>query len=117
VRRQTCHTCGITRPALTETSLKPSPHSGLLSLAHGRPLLISRPTSLSAIVERERCGAVFEPTISGLCEATRLLQASYGDYQRNAQPTVTTHFSKAAFIERYAALYHELLTAAMPHST
>src|SRR5690606_39322287 len=96
--------------------LKPSPHSGLLSLAHGRPLLISRPTSLSAVVERERCGVVFEPTIPGLCGAIRLLQSSYADFQRNAQPTVKTHFSKAVFVERYAALYHELLTAAIPHS-
>ena len=96
-------------PALTETSLKPSPHSGLLSLAHGRPLLISRPTSLSAIVERENCGVVFEPTIPGLCDAIRLLQARYDDFQENAQPTVKAHFSEATFIERYATLYEELL--------
>jgi glycosyltransferase involved in cell wall biosynthesis len=99
-------------PALSETSLKPCPHSGLLSLAHGKPLLISRPTSLAGVVERERCGVVFEPTISGLCNAVRVLQASYSDFQRNAQPTVQAHFSKAAFIERYADLYDKLLGAA-----
>ena len=96
-------------PALTEHSLKPAPHSALLSLAHGKPVLVSRPTSLSSVVEMAKCGVVFEPSVDGLCEAIRELRANYHVYQERAQPAATECFSRAQFLARYATLYNSLL--------
>lgn len=97
-------------PALTDFSLKPAPHSALLSLAHGKPVLVSRPTSLSSVVEMAKCGVVFEPSVDGLCKAIRELMANYRLYQECAQSTATEYFSRAQFLARYAALYSSLLT-------
>lgn len=52
--------------ALTHNSLKPCPHSGLRSLAHGKPVLVSHATSFAGIVKARGCGVVFEPTVESL---------------------------------------------------
>ncbi|MGF1615151.1 MAG: glycosyltransferase family 4 protein [Gammaproteobacteria bacterium] len=96
-------------PALMETSLKPCPHSGLESLAHGKPVLVSRPTSISDIVEREGCGVTFEPNIASLCDSIARLRQSYGGYQERAQPTAARMFSREIFVDYYRQLYLSLL--------
>jgi glycosyltransferase involved in cell wall biosynthesis len=97
-------------PALTETSLKPCPHSGLLALAHGKPVLASRPTSFSDLVAREQCGVVFEPSIPSLCAAIRQLIAGYDGYQSYTHAAIRTRFSEAEFLARYEALYAAVLS-------
>jgi glycosyltransferase involved in cell wall biosynthesis len=96
-------------PALAHNSLKPCPHSGLHSLAHGKPLLVSSATSFAHLVEERQCGVVFEPTIPSLCDAIRELKSRYSHYQANALPTSQACFSRAEFVGRYAALYTSLL--------
>jgi glycosyltransferase involved in cell wall biosynthesis len=96
-------------PALEADSFKPCPHSGLHSLAHGKPLLASRAVSVAGIVERSRCGVVFDPTVESLSAAIQQLVANYGDYQPNAVPTLEREFSKDGFIERYGKLYASVL--------
>lgn len=96
-------------PALETDSFKPCPHSGLHSLAHGKPLLASRAASIAGIVERERCGVVFQPTAEDLCKAVAHLSAHYDDYQVNTYRTLEGTFSKSGFIERYGKLYASLL--------
>src|SRR5690606_3074767 len=96
-------------PALESDSFKPCPHSGLHSLAHGKPLLASHAASISGIVERERCGEVFQPTAESLCKAVSHLPENYDDYQVNTYRTLEGKFSKSGFIERYGKLYASLL--------
>jgi glycosyltransferase involved in cell wall biosynthesis len=96
-------------PALEADSFKPCPHSGLHSLAHGKPVLASRSASIAGIVERTQCGMVFEPTVDSLCKAVTQLAANYDDYQVNAFRTLERKFSKSGFIERYGKLYQSLL--------
>ena len=96
-------------PALNADSFKPCPHSGLHSLAHGKPVLASRAASIAGIVDREHCGVVFEPTVDSLCGAVTQLRANYDAYQVNTFRTLERKFSKSGFIERYGKLYASLL--------
>ena len=98
-------------PALAYHSLKPCPRSGLHSLAHGKPLLVSSVTSFAGLIEENQCGVVFEPNIESLCTAILELKNRYQHYQANALPTSLACFSKAEFVERYAALYTSLVRA------
>lgn len=97
-------------PALEGDSFKPCPHSGLHSLAHGKPLLVSRAASIAGIVERHRCGVVFDPTIRSLCGAIQQLSSNYDDFQANTLATLNRKFTPDGFIERYGKLYESLLT-------
>lgn len=96
-------------PALEADSFKPCPHSGLHSLAHGKPVLASRAASIAGIVDREHCGVVFEPTVDSLCRAIAQLNANYDAYQVNTMRTLERKFSRSGFIERYGKLYASLL--------
>lgn len=96
-------------PALEPDSFKPCPHSGLHSLAHGKPLLVSQAVSIAGIVDRHRCGVVFEPTVESLRAAIERLAAHYDEYQANALPTLAREFSRRRFIERYSRLYTTML--------
>jgi glycosyltransferase involved in cell wall biosynthesis len=96
-------------PGLSATSLKPCPHSALESLAHGKPVLVSRPASLSAIVAREGCGVVFEPNIESLCEGTLELMQNYAGFQERAHAAVERNFSREVFLDRYRKLYASML--------
>ena len=96
-------------PALTSASLKPCPHSGLHSLAHGKPVLASRYLSLSRIIKRNQCGVVFEPTVDALSDAIRRLQDNYDEYRLNTHKTVERKFSNEGFLERYEEVYSSLI--------
>jgi glycosyltransferase involved in cell wall biosynthesis len=96
-------------PGITYSSLKPCPHSGLESLAHGKPLLVSYPTSINSIIFRCNCGVVFEPDIQSLVQAIEHLMVNYGWYQGNCHPTIEKYFSEEVFISRYRTLYHSML--------
>jgi glycosyltransferase involved in cell wall biosynthesis len=95
--------------ALTHNSLKPCPHSGLHSLAHGKPVLVSHATSFAGIVKARGCGVVFDPSIGSLHAAIRLLMDHYAGFQANARSTSRECFSKTEFVERHQELYMQLL--------
>ncbi len=101
----------IILPGLAHNSLKPCPRSGLHSLAHGKPLLLSSVTSFAGLMEERQCGVVFEPTIDSLRTAILELKDRYQHYQANALPTSLACFSKTEFVDRHAALYTSLLRA------
>ncbi len=96
-------------PAPRRTASKPCPHSGLESLAHGRPVLVSRPTSIAHIVKQTDCGVLFEPTEESLESAILELRRRYDDYQRNCHSTVERRFSPDVFLMRYQRLYESML--------
>lgn len=96
-------------PGLEYNSLKPCPHSALESLAHGKPVLISKPTSISALIERNRCGLVFEPSSDSLEAAIKYLITNYGDFQVNCHRAIQQNFSRQIFIEKYRALYSSMV--------
>ncbi len=96
-------------PGLSYESLKPAPQSALDSLAHGKPVLVSRPTSIAGIVERNGCGVVFDPRVESLRAAVRLLEKNYAAYQASCHRTVEETFCPRMFVERYRGLYHSIL--------
>lgn len=95
-------------PALTETSLKPCPHSGLHSLAHGKPVLVSSYLSMSRIVKQSQCGVVFEPTVESLSMAIQRLKNEYKHYQKNTYSAVKNYFSYSSFISKYKDVYFSI---------
>jgi glycosyltransferase involved in cell wall biosynthesis len=96
-------------PGLASNSLKPCPHSGLEALAHGKPLLVSRPTSIANLIQQNRCGVVFEPTVECLERSILELMGSYNLYQKNCQPTIESNFSLDYFLAQYRQIYNLML--------
>lgn len=96
-------------PGITYSSLKPCPHSALESLAHGKPVLVSYPTSISTIISRNHCGVVFEPNIESAIVAIEHLRENYDWYQQNCHSTIEKSFSEDVFIDRYRGLYLSML--------
>ena len=92
-------------PGLEHRSFIPCPRSGLESLAHGKPLLLSNLVSIASDVTRARAGLAFEPTITGLKTAILELQKEYSAFQRNTQRYIADNFSPATHLELYRQLY------------
>jgi glycosyltransferase involved in cell wall biosynthesis len=99
----------VVLPGLTSGSLKPAPHSALDSLAHGKPVLISRPSSIAGLIERSQCGVVFDATSDSLIAAIRQLMTHYDQYQGNCHVTIKDCFSKTFFLESYREMYETML--------
>ncbi len=95
-------------PALEHRSFIPCPRSGLESLAHGKPLLVSNLVSISKSVAESQAGVTFEPTIMGLKSAITQLQQDYAAHQASAQPYIARNFSPATHLERYQRLYRTI---------
>jgi glycosyltransferase involved in cell wall biosynthesis len=95
-------------PGLEHRSFIPCPRSGLESLAHGKPLLLSHLVSIAPDVARARAGVVFEPTITGLTAAILQLQGEYSAYQANTQSYLAANFSPATHLALYRQLYQTL---------
>jgi len=95
-------------PGLEHRSFIPSPRSGLESLAHGKPLLLSHLVSIAPDVTRARAGVAFEPTIAGLKAAILQLQGDYSAYQANTQRYIADQFSPATHLELYRQLYRTI---------
>jgi glycosyltransferase involved in cell wall biosynthesis len=92
-------------PALEPRSFIPCPRSGLDSLAHGKPLLLSQFVSMARSVADGGAGVAFEPTICGMEAAIRRLRADYSSFQERAQPYLRERFSPAAHLELHRRLY------------
>lgn len=93
--------------------LKLIPNSALESLAAGKPLLVSTKTELAKIVQRYKCGVVFEPTSGDLQQAVAELQQHYNAYQKNCRKTAKKLFSQEIFLQKYEGLYKKM-TAQKP---
>ena len=92
-------------PGLEHRSFIPCPRSGLESLAHGKPLLLSHLVSIASDVTRAGAGLAFEPTIAGLKAAILELQAEYSSFQVKTQRYIANKFSPATHLELYRQLY------------
>ncbi len=88
--------------------LKLIPNSALESLAAGKPLLVSTKTEIAKIVEKERCGVVFEPEAECLRRAVSQLKKNYLTYQRNCRRTAEKYFSEEKFLREYEIIYREI---------
>jgi glycosyltransferase involved in cell wall biosynthesis len=97
-------------PALEHRSFVPAPRSGLESLAHGKPLLVSTQVAIASALQVARAGVVFEPSLDGLESAVRQLQRSYDALQPNAQPYLKENFSPSIHLELHRRLYQTLGT-------
>jgi glycosyltransferase involved in cell wall biosynthesis len=95
-------------PGLEHRSFIPSPRSGLESLAHGKPLLVSHLVSIAETVARSHCGVAFEPSTAGLKAAILQLRKDYSAYQANTQRYITENFSPSTHLELYRRLYQTI---------
>jgi len=96
-------------PGLEYHSIKPSPHSGIESLAWGKPLLVSSPSSLASLVQRCNCGIVFEPSVESLHRGIRQLMKCYDEYAVNCHAVIEKKFSQTTFLEKYRQLYTTMM--------
>ena len=95
-------------PALEHRSFVPAPRSGLDSLAHGKPLLLSSYVGMAGSVVRAGAGLVFEPTVDGLVAAIEDMRNRYAALRQAAQPYLREHFSPTTHLELYRRLYRSL---------
>jgi glycosyltransferase involved in cell wall biosynthesis len=95
-------------PGLEHRSFIPCPRSGLESLAHGKPLLLSHLVSTAPEVAAARAGVAFEPTVDGLKAAIVQLHRDYAAYQPNTQPYLADNFSPATHLQLYRQLYRTI---------
>lgn len=93
--------------------LKLIPNSALESLAAGKPLLVSTKTELAEIVEKEKCGVVFEPNVEELTRAVGELRKNYLAYQINCRRTAEKYFSQEKYLREYQKVYEEIYPGIM----
>ncbi len=103
--------CTIIPYTCFDDYLKLIPNSALESLAAGKPLLVSSTTEIAAIVQKEKCGVVFEPAPESLCQAIAALKKNYQLYQQNCRRTAEKYFSKMNFLQQYKQVYEKILRA------
>jgi glycosyltransferase involved in cell wall biosynthesis len=99
-------------PGLEFISIKPCPHSALESLAHGKPLLVSQPSSLASLVTRTGCGVVFAPVVADLRRAITELRSGYNRYQATCHTVIRQHFREDECRQRYLKIYRAILAEA-----
>ena len=91
---------------------KPCPNSVLEALAVGRPALVSEYTDLGGMLEREKAGVRFSPTVDDLRRAYGDLCANYGALQAASRRCAERHFSLEASIRHYSGIYEAVLSPA-----
>ena len=95
-------------PALEHRSFVPAPRSGLESLAHGKPLLVSPCVSIAGSLASAGAGVVFEPTLDGLVSAVGQLRSDYNTLQQNTHAYLREHFSPSTHLELHRRLYQAI---------
>ncbi len=85
--------------------LKLIPTSAAESLAAGKPLIVSSQTGIAEIVEKEKCGVIFEPNQESFLQAINRLKKEYKYYQQNCRKTAEKYFSKNVFIKKHEEIY------------
>ncbi len=88
--------------------LKLIPNSALESLAAGKPVLISSKVELANIIQREKCGIIFEPSPDCLVKAIRELKKNYSFQQKKCRKVAQKYFSQEIFLKKYEKIYSEL---------
>ncbi len=88
--------------------LKLIPTSAAESLAAGKPLIVSSQTGIAEIVEKEKCGVIFEPNQESFLQAINKLKQDYTSYQKNCRKTAEKYFSKTEFIKKHEEIYKEI---------
>jgi glycosyltransferase involved in cell wall biosynthesis len=96
-------------PALEHHSLIAAPRSGLESLAHGKPLLVSQQVPISRSLGAAGAGVVFEPTLEGLEFAVRQLRRNYDALQQGTHAYLRERFSPSTHLELHRRLYQALV--------
>ncbi len=90
--------------------VKAYPHSLLEALAAGRPVLVSPGIELAGMVGAAGAGElVHEVSAAAVITALDRLRADYAERQRAALAIDLGEFSRERFLERYEALYRELV--------
>ncbi|MBU0615904.1 MAG: glycosyltransferase [Nanoarchaeota archaeon] len=87
--------------------LKLIPNSAIESLAAKKPIIVSSKTEIAKIVEKEKCGEVFDPNKDSLLSAIERLKKGYNRYQKNCFKTFEKYFSQKKFLEAYTKVYQE----------
>lgn len=95
-------------PAMEHQSFIPCPRSGLDSLAHGKPLLVSNFVCLAAGLTGSGAGVGFEPDSEGLALAIRRLRDDYARYQGRTRGYMERYFSPTKHLALYRALYQTI---------
>ncbi len=88
--------------------LKLIPTSAIESLAAGKPVLVSSQTGIADIVEKEKCGVVFEPTRESLLRGIEEIKKNYLSYQKNCRKTAEKYFSQEEFLKKHQEIYNSL---------
>lgn len=88
---------------------KPCPNSIVESLAHGKPVLITKDVMISDIISKEKCGAVINPTYVEMIDAINILQKKYNFFQKKAQKCARKYFSRNVMLAKYLELYNDLI--------
>lgn len=100
---------GMITPYLTLASNKAYPHSLIDALASGRAVLTSSAIPVSEIVQRERCGVVFEPRVDSIREQIEVFRNDFVKLSKAARRTAEKYFSEEGFIASYQRVYQEVL--------
>ena len=95
-------------PAMEHQSFIPCPRSGLDSLAHGKPLLVSSFVSLAAGLTESGAGVAFNPDGEGLELAITKLRDNYARYQSKTHAYMERYFSPAKHLALHRLLYQSL---------
>ncbi len=90
---------------LEHRSFIPAPRSGLESLAHGKPLLVSHFVGIAESAATAGAAVAFNPTLKGLEAAIVQLRNDYAGFQTRAQPYIRDNFCPATHLELYRRLY------------
>jgi glycosyltransferase involved in cell wall biosynthesis len=101
-------------PAMEHQSFIPCPRSGLDSLAHGKPLLVSDFVGLAAGLTKWGAGVAFNPDGESLELAISRLRDGYAQYQGKAHGYMERYFSPAKHLALHRQLYHTLGADVIP---
>lgn len=103
------HHCTIIPYTRFDSRLKLIPNSVMESLAAGKPVLVSSQTGIAPLIEKEKCGVVFEPRPADLLKAIGELKKKYGSYQKKCRATAEKYFSQQRFLQEYEKIYQEVI--------
>jgi hypothetical protein len=101
-------------PAMEHQSFIPCPRSGLDSLAHGKPLLVSNFVCLAAGLTQSGAGVAFNPEGEGLELAISRLRDDYARYQSRTHGHMERYFSPAKHLALHRQLYETIADGGVP---
>ncbi len=100
---------GMIAPYTTLASNKPYPHSLIDAMASGRAVLTSNVIPIAEIIQKEKCGVIFEPEVNQLVTAIEKFRESFVELSKPARKTAEKYFSEDQFIQNYQNIYQKVL--------